>query len=470
MGRKWLEKRIQKFGRLELSGHLMTTSKSPLASGSCFNANERWCVTGDSLTHSGFYHEFIHLYYATRFPESRLELFNCGINGNKASSILTRLEGDVLVHKPTLITILIGMNDVGQLFPADTSADIIHEARAKDLAAYRDNLRMLLTRLQKAGVRTILITPTIYDETLIDPKACAVNPGHQAALVRCAAVVREVAPEFGVPVIDWNQALANWNAQLQKKDPAATLVSADRVHPGEVGHFVMAFEFLKAQGAPRDIARMAIDASTGKPGQLIGCSINNVTKGPGSIAFEYHARSLPFPIPQSCRAALEFLPFMEQLNLEIVQVENLDPGRYHVRIDGLPVESYSAEQLRAGINLATKMSTPQYRQAQAVEELVARRAHIYRRHVRCIAEMEWGFLEGVDRAGSSLVRLKNILDEKIEKEKGQPWYDFCKGQAVLYVESKPHEETYKAELSVLLEQINRINKPLPHHIEVSPLQ
>jgi len=445
----------------------MTNENTSTASNALFKADERWCVTGDSLTHSGFYHEYIHLYYATRFPDNRLELFNCGINGNKASSILTRLEGDVFIHKPTLISILVAMNDVGQMFPADKTDQYIKEQRTKDVAAYRDNMRTLVTRLQKTGVQILLITATLYDEKLVDPKACEVNRGHQAALVECAAVVRELGSELGVPVIDWNQSLADWNARLQKDDPSATIVSPDRVHPTEMGHFVMAYEFLKAQGAPGDVSRIAIDAPTGQPGELVGCSISNIKKGPGSIAFECNERSLPYPVSPSCRAALEFLPFMEELNRETLQVENLEPGSYQVRIDGVPIRTYSADQLQRGVNLAIETSTPQYRQAQMVGELVARRAHIYRTHLRCIAEMEWGFLENVDRAGKSLVELKRILDEKIEKEKGMPWYDFCKGQAISYVESKPHEETYQGEIAILLDQINLLNKPLPHHIEVS---
>jgi len=445
----------------------MTNANTTPAPLSNFNANERWCVTGDSLTHSGFYHEYIHLYYATRFPESRLELFNCGINGNKASSILTRLENDVLVHQPTLISILIGMNDVGQMFPADKTDEYRREERAKDVAAFGVNMKSLLTRLQKTGIRTLLITPPLYDETLVDPAVCLVNRGHQGALVQCAAIVRELAADFGMAVIDWNQALADWNARLQKDNPAATLVGLDRVHPGEMGHFVMAYEFLKAQGAPREVSRIAVDALTAQPGNLANCTISRIMKAPGIIGFECREKSLPFPVPTACRAALEFLPFMDELNREMLQVEGLDAGSYQVRIDGINVQAYSAEQLRTGVNLAVEVSTPQYRQAQTVQELTARRAHIYRTHLRCIAEMEWGFLESVDRAGKSLDELKAILDEKIEKEKGMPWYDFCKGQAVLYVNSKPHEESYQREVEILLDQINSINKPQPHYFEVS---
>jgi len=445
----------------------MTNPKNSCAPSSKFYPNERWCVVGDSLTHSGFYHEYLQLYYATRFPQSRLELFNCGINGNKAFSILTRLEGDVLIHRPTLVTILIGMNDVGQMFPADKSDDYILEQRTRDVTAFGENLRMLLTRLQRAGLRTVLITPPLYDETLVSPKACEVNRGHQGALLQCASSVREIGADFGVAVIDWNQALADWNKRLQKENPAATIVSLDRVHPGEVGHFVMAYEFLKAQGAPRDVSQIVVNASTGKPGNLVGCTIRKITRGPGQIGFECEEASLPFPVPPACRNALEFLPFTDELNREMLQVEGLEAGSYQVRIDGLTIRTYSAEQLCEGVNLATEISTPQYRQAQTVQGLVAKRAHLDRTHLRCIAEMEWGFLASVDLAGKSLGELKVILDEKIEKEKGMPWYDFCKAQALLYVDSKPHQKTYRGEMEVLLDQIHSTNKPQPHHIEVS---
>ena len=130
-------------------------TRTSKGAGAAFHAQERWCAVGDSLTQSGFYHQYIDLYYATRFPENRLELFNGGINGDTAARLLIRLEADVLIHQPTVVTILLGANDVSQSFPAEATAAHIKAERAKAVAAYRDNMRLLLTRLQQAGVPAI---------------------------------------------------------------------------------------------------------------------------------------------------------------------------------------------------------------------------------------------------------------------------------------------------------------------------
>ena len=317
------------------------------------------------------------------------------------------------------------------------------------------------------------MTPGLYDETLVHPEAPPAIRGLQATLLECGAVVCALAAEFAVPVIDWTRQLMDWNAQLQKDDPSATLIGIDRVHPGELGSFVMAYEFLKAQDAPREVSRIVVDASTGQAREQMGCNLSHIIKGTDAVAFVCEERSLPFPIPETCRPALAFLPFIDRFNLELLRVEGLRSGFYQVRIDGIPIRVFSAEQLQAGVNLALEPSTPQYRQAQAVEELVARRSHIERTHLRCIAEMEWAFLREVDQADRSSAALKAILDSQIRKFKADHgmddnWLEFMAGQSRRYIESKPHERTYQAEVDVLMEQIDRANKPMPHHFEIAP--
>ncbi len=432
-----------------------------------FGANERWCAAGDSLTIGGAYQQFVQLYYATRFPENRLAVFNCGISGNKVSHLLQRLKDDILVHRPTVVSILLGGNDMSQKFPVEASDDFVRKEHDKSLGVFRDGMRDLLARLQKKKVRIILITPGLYDATLVHPDAPPVERGFLQALDKCAAVVRELAGEFGTTLVDWHQPLADWNAKFQKNDPGATLIGLDRVHAGESGNFVMAFEFLKALGAPREVACLALDAATGRPLDLLRAAITNVIKRDRSLAFDFTERSLPFPLPESCRAVLNLIPFVERFNEETLQVKHLPRGTYQLRIDGLPIRSFSAAQLQKGVNLAVETATPQYRQALAVADLVTRRFHIYRQHLRCIAENEWSFLREFNLKKMSIKMIKKALDQKIEKDKAQPWYDYCKLQADRYLESKLHEDTYRAEVAVLQEQIYRVNQPLPHHLEIS---
>ena len=77
-----------------------------------FQTGDRWCAVDDSITHGQRYHDYIYLFCATRFPERRLDCFNCGIAGDSAPGTLRRLDADILSHHPTVATIMLGMNNL----------------------------------------------------------------------------------------------------------------------------------------------------------------------------------------------------------------------------------------------------------------------------------------------------------------------------------------------------------------------
>ena len=49
-----------------------------------FESGNIICFLGDSITHGGQYHEFLQLFYATRYPNLKLTFLNCGISGDNA--------------------------------------------------------------------------------------------------------------------------------------------------------------------------------------------------------------------------------------------------------------------------------------------------------------------------------------------------------------------------------------------------
>ena len=73
-----------------------------------FKDGDTICFLGDSITHGGQYHEFLQLFYATRYPELNLSFHNCGISGDNASGMLARFEEDVMKHKPTHVFLEVG--------------------------------------------------------------------------------------------------------------------------------------------------------------------------------------------------------------------------------------------------------------------------------------------------------------------------------------------------------------------------
>jgi lysophospholipase L1-like esterase len=231
------------------SGALSATVR-PFADG------DRVCFLGDSITKGGSYHQLLELFYSLRFPGSAIEFFNCGVGGDRAKSILAasgyRIETDVLARQPTVITVMLGMNDVERSLYAPASWEREESARAAALETYRTSVKMLVQVLQKSGAHVILLSPTIYEESSYVDKT-EVFPGINAALASCARILAQVSDELHTDFVDVHSLMHSLNQTQQVKNPSFSITGNgqswnDRVHPGPTGHFVIAHALLSAQG------------------------------------------------------------------------------------------------------------------------------------------------------------------------------------------------------------------------------
>ncbi|MBU6302901.1 MAG: SGNH/GDSL hydrolase family protein [Verrucomicrobia bacterium] len=361
-----------------------------------FQNGDTVCFVGDSITHGGSYHSIVALYYATRFPDRRLTTWNCGIGGDRASGIMSdeayRLNVDILGHRPTAATIMLGMNDVSHAdyrgIPSVTPE--VEARRQAALVTYEENMRKLIGVLQKSGARVTLITPSIYDEATTLPTASPnISVGGHDALGRFAEKVRGWAKEYDTGLADFDRVMNAINTREQKKDPSFTIVAADRVHPGPVGHFVMGYALLRAQGLPGEVATMAIDARQGKVAKAGNCTISEVDAGPSKVNFTSMEKALPFVVPDEAKPALALVGFQKELNDERLVVSGLEPGNYELKIDGAVVGEYSAEALEVGLNLAENEKTPQYRQSAEATKINQQR-HAVGLQLRSIAVALYG--------------------------------------------------------------------------------
>ena len=104
------------------------------------------CI-GDSITgvyyHSGglrAYPEMLHIALQKLRPKASITVRNAGISGDTSRGGLARLERDVLAHKPHLVTIMFGMNDLVRA-PA---------------AGFIGNMRQIIQRCRAAGAEVVL--------------------------------------------------------------------------------------------------------------------------------------------------------------------------------------------------------------------------------------------------------------------------------------------------------------------------
>ena len=127
-----------------------------------FQKGDRIAFVGNSITCGGHYHSYIWLYYMTRFPDQRIDIFNEGVGGDVAEMIYQRLD-KVFEHEPTVVTLSFGMNDVGYMDFRKPGTDTI--ARNRVEKACRDYALIEEVYKKYPEVRKILIGSSPYDET-----------------------------------------------------------------------------------------------------------------------------------------------------------------------------------------------------------------------------------------------------------------------------------------------------------------
>lgn len=430
-----------------------------------FEDGDRVVFVGDSITHGGSYHTNVALFYATRFPERGLRFYNAGISGDTAVGTVKRFDEDIAIHKPTVATIMLGMNDVGRALytkPAETP-EAKAEFSSKQAAIrtrYLDHMTQLAESLKGMGSEVIFISPSIFDETAAVEKQN--SPGANDELAVYGQALKELSAGYGGQVIDFQTPMLEVNQALQAKDPSASVVGPDRVHPGPAGHLVMAYAFLKAQAMPKAVTTFVIDAQTNTTVVSDNCIPEpKLYTEEGLIAFTWLAQALPFPVAKSQAAALDWVPFQEELNQQFFQVLNFPEDSLHrLTIDGVEIGEYTGAQLQAGINLAEIHHTPMYRQALKVKALNDQRAAVSGK-LRSIAHVRHSMLSkypDVDLADKQAVA--EVLAKHIEASQGKSWHGYLKRQVANYLEHAEHEQAYRQQIEELFEKIQVANKPI----------
>jgi lysophospholipase L1-like esterase len=419
------------------------------ANGEPFRDGEVVCFLGDSITKGGDYYGNLRLFYATRFPDRTIRFHNCGVGGDRAESMVRnatfRLDADVLAWKPTTVSVMLGMNDVGRNFYGDKieklekdtdrwhrfAADYggrlglpnvpptLASARVACMDLYSEKMVAVIDHLKRSGAQLVLMTPPIYDETaVIAGGSQEVLTGVNGGLGRCAELVRKLSRDHQTGLVDAYELMNEVNRREQAKDPAFSLVGAgknwnDRVHPGPVGHFVMTYAFLKSQEISPYVSKIELDAAAGLPGSLLNCTVTGVSREGSGIGFDCTEEALPFVLPPKAKQALGLVAFTEEFNQQLLLVRGLAEGSYELKIDGEVVGHFTADEFLAGVNLATITKTPQYQQSAKATEL-AGKLHAVDQELREIATFKYGMSS---RGGdpTDLEAVKNAVLVAVEK-------------------------------------------------------
>ena len=328
---------------------------------------DRVVFYGDSITDQRLYTTFIETYVITRFPQMNVSFVHSGVPGDRvtggaAGSVEVRLQRDVFPYKPTVMTIMLGMND---------GAYRAFDQQAFD--TYADGYRKIVKTVKQTApdMRITVMQPSPYDDVTRPPNF---EGGYNKVLMRYGEFVKELGQREQLAVADLNQPVVAALARAKALDAeAAQKIVPDRVHPAPAGHLLMAEALLKSWNAPPTVTSVEIDAAGQRVVRANHTRVTDFDVGQ-RISWTQADECLPMPLDvkdETMALVLRASDFVAAMDQESLKVTGLMAARYRLNIDGQSVDSFTREELSEGVNLAT-LATPMSKQAADVHVLTIR--------------------------------------------------------------------------------------------------
>jgi lysophospholipase L1-like esterase len=333
---------------------------------------DRLAICGDSITEQKMYSRLIEDYLTMCVPELNVTVRQYGWGGERAPGFLARMTNDCLRFQPTIATTCYGMND--------------HEYRAYEDRigqTYREKSTAIVKAFKAHGARVIQGSPGCVgqvpgwtkrtNDTLLDLN-------QNLCTLRNIGVEIARQEKAGFADVLWPMLTAG-RAGQQRYGESFLIAGKDGVHPDWAGHLVMAFAFLEALGLDGDSGSFTVDLqrNTLKPSK--GHELVSAAGG----AFTIRSSRYPFcacgvsegvkPAYPSCdamagtetasiRAAQALIPFDQELNRFMLVAKRGQAARYRVTW-GNASKTFTAEQLRRGVNLAAEFPANPFNEAFA---------------------------------------------------------------------------------------------------------
>lgn len=177
-------------------------------------------------------HSYVYLIAArlhTDMPEAELNFLTRGVSGNTVPDLQSRWQQDALDLNPDVLSILIGVNDVGRA---------IRSGNEVDVAAYESGYRSLLEQSRKLNpdLKLVLLEPFVLPKS----ETTSGRPGWRDQIDRIRPVVARLAADFQAVLIKTQTIFDEAARRI-----APTHWIWDGVHPLPQGHELIARNWIE---------------------------------------------------------------------------------------------------------------------------------------------------------------------------------------------------------------------------------
>lgn len=165
------------------------------------------------------------------YPKLNLRLVNTGISGDTVVDLMHRWRNECIAHRPNVLSILVGINDVWQLAMEPGSARTASTPEQYELTYGQ----LLAQARERCDCRLVLMEPFLFSR----------DPHHEVyqALIPYVEVVRRLASKYAAALVPLQTRID----RLIREIPPEKW-SADTVHPYLWAHAWIARQWFEATG------------------------------------------------------------------------------------------------------------------------------------------------------------------------------------------------------------------------------
>ncbi len=203
---------------------------------------------------------------AVSTPQTKV--INAGVGGNTTRDLLKRIDRDVLEHRPDLVILMVGTNDM------------LNSKKMIGYGEYASNVEVLMKKIKTSGSELVLMSPipadSVYLFTRHEKHLFKQSPNQKIDSI--GKLVEKLAMDKQVYFFDLNAEFKQLNLPQHNRDLLIRNVKnsgkADGVHPTALGYRLMAqnvYHFLKENKLIEE-------------GKKIICFGDSITRGGGKGA------------------------------------------------------------------------------------------------------------------------------------------------------------------------------------------
>lgn len=318
---------------------------------------------GAGVTVQHQYTRMVESFVRLRYPEHKIRFFNAGQIADTCENALARLPIDVLPHKPNVAVVSYGRYD-GRF----------ERFSKENYEQYKAGMRKLLDALAANKVRVVLCGPAPVDP---DRKYQGrdLKEYNTEVLARYGDFCRREAAARNLIFADlFSPVLAAHKHGKAEKRPWSVFDEKESVLLSQHGHLVCAAALLRAMAANDQVGRVAGELVKGDKDLQVQY-VDGRTDGPSgarhavswsdaagaALPLKDVRRPVPlfrFPGVAAGPQVAAAVPAGAAMNDIHFKLAGLPKGHFHLRLDGRPVGTWSADQLKEGVRLISDATTP----------------------------------------------------------------------------------------------------------------